>query len=695
MKLMPDLQGNTSARDWAWEALTLKLGSQRAVFALFALLYLVLIGLGYELKETPRQLAVLWPSAGLLFSVLWLAPWRMWPALLGIQLVIELAVTWATGDPDPSLWALLFIVANSVNAVVGALLMRALDSRHEGVSVGKLLQFLLAATFSASVSAMIGAYAAASSYFLGYGYQWQLWWAGAWLGAVTVGPLVYSWALPPRAWFTPRKLFKSWEIPVYLVVLLLATLWVVSGVAASVLQMPAILLALLVGVGFRLPPRWSMLVVTVIIFVAAEVAIRGGWPLYVEGPFLRLLHLQMYLAVLAVVPYLLTMFVAEQRVALGRVSESEARYRHLIEMSSEAVWRVELDEPMPLTLEPEEQRAWLRRHARMAECNLHFAQLAGLPEGGKSELWRSEQPWNAAFEEHIGSAGGGYSPDGLRFSVQPAGGKPRNFITNFCGVVEQERLTRIWGLARDITDMVDLNTRLLREQDRLKSYAREIMTAEERARRATAVDLHDGIAQSLVGMAMTLEVARRQASPELQVLIDETRANLRHVQERTRSMIADLSPPGLYELGLGPALQWMTVYFRTHDKLKVQLDCRVREEAIPMNLRILIFKLVRELLRNVVKHAGVSSARVTARGDQERVIIEVMDAGRGFEWQMDLFGERVGGFGLWSIADRVSEVGGEFKIDTAPGRGARFELVFSLRRHAVEDGDSSVLHRVG
>ena len=113
-----------------------------------------------------------------------------------------------------------------------------------------------------------------------------------------------------------------------------------------------------------------------------------------------------------------------------------------------------------------------------------------------------------------------------------------------------------------------------------------------------------------------------------------------------------------------------------------------------MDLRVLIFKLVRELLRNVVKHAGVDTARVTVRGDADAVHIDVVDTGRGFEWQMDLFGERVGGFGLWSIADRISEVGGEFIVDTAPGRGARFSLKFALRR--VDDGNArSALQKAG
>ncbi len=211
------------------------------------------------------------------------------------------------------------------------------------------------------------------------------------------------------------------------------------------------------------------------------------------------------------------------------------------------------------------------------------------------------------------------------------------------------------------------------------------MTAEEKARRATAVDLHDGIGQSLVGMAMTLQVAREHAAPDVRMLLDEVRMRLREVQERTRHMISDLSPPGLYDLGLVPALQWLAVYVRGHDRLHVDLDTRLREDAIRLDIRVLVFKLVRELLRNVIKHAGVNAARVSVLGDADALQVEVSDAGKGFEWQLDMFGARSGGFGLWSIADRVQEAGGRFTVHTAPGRGSRFGMVFPLRAQATTD----------
>jgi signal transduction histidine kinase len=286
------------------------------------------------------------------------------------------------------------------------------------------------------------------------------------------------------------------------------------------------------------------------------------------------------------------------------------------------------------------------------------------------------------YERHIAEIiRNHYTMGGLRFTVEEAG-RTHTFLVAFSGVVADGRLLRIWGVAREVTEMEQLNARLQREQDRLRTYARELANAEERARRATAVDLHDGIGQSLVGMAMTLNAVRGGVSAEVKPLIDEVQLRLRAVQDHTRNMISDLSPPGLYDLGLGPALQWLAVYARSRDRLNVQLTLEVEEERVPLEMRVLVFKLVRELLRNVARHSGVDTARLIVQDDARVLRVEVTDHGRGFEWNRD---RRSDSFGLWSIADRVQEAGGSFSVDASPGAGARLLMEFPLRVDGADD----------
>jgi len=148
------------------------------------------------------------------------------------------------------------------------------------------------------------------------------------------------------------------------------------------------------------------------------------------------------------------------------------------------------------------------------------------------------------------------------------------------------------------------------------------------------------------------------------------------VQSIAQKVIADLSPPGLYELGLEPALKWLSVYMRGQDNLQVELQVDADAAAYNLELRVLVFKLIRELLRNVVKHAGVLSAAVTVTQTAKELCVVVQDHGVGFEWQLSLFEARSSGFGLWSVADRVRAAAGDMTVDTAPGRGCRVSVVF-------------------
>jgi signal transduction histidine kinase len=190
------------------------------------------------------------------------------------------------------------------------------------------------------------------------------------------------------------------------------------------------------------------------------------------------------------------------------------------------------------------------------------------------------------------------------------------------------------------------------------------------------VDLHDGIGQHLVGLAMTLDAAASCSPPEVRLLLGEATHTVREVQSITQRVIADLSPPGLYELGLEPALKWLSVYMRGKDNLQVELHVAADAAAYDLGLRVLVFKLIRELLRNVVKHSGVRSATVTVTQTPSELCVVVEDRGVGFEWQLSLFEPRSEGFGLWSVADRVRAAAGEMTVDTAPGRGCRVSVKF-------------------
>ncbi len=668
-----------------WDFTRGGIATAAASLAVFAGLYLLLVLLGLKLHENTEELTIIWPAAGLLFMALWLAPRRSWIWILGIQLTIELSAGALMTEHYRFGAYLPYAFANSIDGMVGATVASRLIANPRVPRMRNVLLFIASVAVGAAASAVVGAYG--STRMLGgadYAREWQIWWAGNWLGSLCVAPIVMGWAVRLRAREHSAPAGPAVEMLLIGSAMLAMTSWVFSappGGETTILDMPFVLLALVVVAAFRMPPRWSTALAAAAAILVAYFASRGLGPFAGDqSPFVRVGAVQLYLATLVVINFLLTVVLLEKRNAHQLLRTSDERYRNFIEHSSEAVWRIELSAPMDPGLPVDDQIAWLQTHAFVAESNRTYLRMNR--EMGRSEAeaqeWRSDMPWFAMFVKHLGRASHqAYTMDGLQFTVT-VNSQPRTYITGFRGVIEQGCLVRVWGVARDVTELVDLSERLRQNQDRLKLYARELVGAEERARRATAVDLHDGIGQQLVGLSMTLEALVSRSPPEIRLLLSEATATVREVQAIAQRVIADLSPPGLYELGLEPALKWLSVYMRGKDNLQVDLKVAVDEASIGIDLRVLVFKVIRELLRNVVKHAGVQSASVNVtRASQElRVVVE--DRGLGFEWQLSLFEPRAHGFGLWSVADRVRDAAGEMTVDTGPGRGCRVTVIFPL-----------------
>jgi signal transduction histidine kinase len=669
--------------------------------AVFAALYLLLVLIGLRLHESTEALTIIWPAAGLLFMALWLSPRRNWIWILSIQLTIELSAGAIHNDHFRLGTYVPFAVANSIDGIVGAFIASRLIPAPRTPRMRNVVLFIASVAVGAAASALIGAYGTTGT-FGGAAYvrECQIWWAGNWLGSLCSAPIVMGWAVRWHARQHSAPAGPAVEMMLIGFAMLAMTSWVFSappGGVTTILDMPFVLLAFVVVAAFRMPPRWSTILAAATAVLVSYFASRGLGPFAGDpNPFVRVGAVQLYLATLVVINFLLTVVLLEKRNAYQLLHTSEERYRNFIEHSSEAVWRVELSSPMDPHLPVDDQIAWLQTHAYVAESNLTYLRMnraMGLSET-EARQWRTDMPWFAMFIQHLGAASHqGYSMDGMQFSVS-VNSQPRTYLTGFRGVIEQGYLVRVWGVARDITELVDLNERLRQNQDRLKLYARELVGAEERARRATAVDLHDGIGQQLVGLSMTLEALVARSPPEIRLLLSEATNTVREVQAIAQRVIADLSPPGLYELGLEPALKWLSVYMRSKDNLQVELKVTADDAAIDIDLRVLVFKVIRELLRNVVKHSGVQFASVTVtRGpDELRAVVE--DRGSGFEWQLSLFEPRAHGFGLWSVADRVRDAAGEMTVDTGPGRGCRVTVVFPLAAkraaQAAADQDSDL-----
>ncbi|MCE5326589.1 MAG: response regulator [Planctomycetaceae bacterium] len=236
---------------------------------------------------------------------------------------------------------------------------------------------------------------------------------------------------------------------------------------------------------------------------------------------------------------------------------------------------------------------------------------------------------------------------------------------------DRERLSALNASLEDRTKLSE------HRAQQLRAMASDLAHSEQRERERLAQLLHDNLQQLLVGAKFQLGATRSRIKDDHALsALDATDNLLSRSIEASRALTAELSPTILYEAGLGAALPWLGRQMEATQGFKlttrVNASVPLDEEGVAM----LLFSAARELLLNVVKHAGVKAATVTLdRIEGDLVQVVVSDEGEGFDpGKVHADKEAVSGLGLFSLQQRLEHVGGSCKIESAPGKGTRVTL---------------------
>lgn len=230
--------------------------------------------------------------------------------------------------------------------------------------------------------------------------------------------------------------------------------------------------------------------------------------------------------------------------------------------------------------------------------------------------------------------------------------------------------------------------KLLHYQAQLKSLASELSITEERERRRIATELHDRISQSLVISKMTLEQLREsEASDHIAGVLDDICNLLGQTIESSRLLTFDLSSPILNELGFEAAVgEWLSEQVRRKYSIATEFEDDEQPKPMEDDIRALLFRMVRELLINVVKHACAHQVKVKVYRQDAEIGICVEDDGVGFEPANTIsVGPKTGGFGLFSIRERLEQLGGHLEIKSSPGHGCRVTISAPLKQTGSTD----------
>ncbi len=222
-------------------------------------------------------------------------------------------------------------------------------------------------------------------------------------------------------------------------------------------------------------------------------------------------------------------------------------------------------------------------------------------------------------------------------------------------------------------------------QAKLRSLASELELVEERERRIIAMELHDRIGQGLAMAKLKLNLLLNE-NPSSSIVdpLKEVRELIDEAIGKTRSMVFELSPPILYELGFEAAVDWLCERLEQLHGIPTEIKDDLQPKPLEEDIRFILFRGVRELMCNVAKHAVAKRVIVYINRDLDKVRVTVEDDGRGFDTSViNSVTENSDKYGLFSIKERLANYGGQLEADSDPGSGSRITMTAPLKETEI------------
>jgi PAS domain S-box-containing protein len=249
------------------------------------------------------------------------------------------------------------------------------------------------------------------------------------------------------------------------------------------------------------------------------------------------------------------------------------------------------------------------------------------------------------------------------------------------------QLIEIQSVGRDITERKQVEQALLEAHDQMERHVAERTEqlrrlgiekalAEDGERQAIARDLHDGLGQLLHVAKIKLDAIGKHL-PVGEAAAEELASLLAEASRQVRSLTTQLSPPVLHKLGLLHALHWLGEELERLYGLKVEVNSVGAWPPLTPAQANILFRSVRELLINTAKHSGCKQARLAIIVTASQLILSVEDDGIGISNLPEIL-NTTQGFGLASIRERLTYLGGASEIVTTPGEGLRVTLRMPL-----------------
>lgn len=222
-------------------------------------------------------------------------------------------------------------------------------------------------------------------------------------------------------------------------------------------------------------------------------------------------------------------------------------------------------------------------------------------------------------------------------------------------------------------------------QAQLRHLSHQILHAQEEERKRISRELHDEIAQALVGINVGLADLTQEASGNSKRLRQKIARAQRLVEKSVDTVhrfARELRPTVLDDLGLIPALHTFMKEFTKRTGVRAQLTAFAALEKLDIAKRTILYRVAHEALNNVARHAQASRVEVSIEKLRGCVCLKIKDDGKSFDAERTLQANRGRRLGLLGMRERLEMVGGSFAIESAPGQGTVIQARIPLDKRA-------------
>jgi PAS domain S-box-containing protein len=365
--------------------------------------------------------------------------------------------------------------------------------------------------------------------------------------------------------------------------------------------------------------------------------------------------------------------ITERKLAEEALRESEKKYSRVVETSLTGIFMVQND--------------------RIVFANNRFAEIFGY---AKEELVgegsvKIVHPDDRAFLEEL--AGERLSGKKAREEYDIRGLKKDGTIiwTRRRVTITQYRGSRaILGNVVDISRTKQMEATLRKSEENLRTLSSQLLIAQEEERKRVALELHDGIGQSLSAIKYRVETALQEMEGEKSQegfgLLAPIVPMVRGAVEEVRRIQKDLRPSILDDLGILATLSWFCREFETiYPTIHIEKQIDINENDVPDPLKIVIYRISQEALNNIAKHSHAKRARISLECSDRMIVLSIDDDGVGFDVEKARSeAASTGGLGLSGMRERTQFSGGTFRIESHKGAGTAVQASWPFREQSPQ-----------